>query len=184
MACRSGNRPGDETYLARLDEKIERLRVPLSGAIDLTHRCNLACVHCYLNNGARLGVSHRELDTRQWLRIIDEITAAGCLYLLVSGGEPFLRKDFSQIYRRMKESGLVITLFTNGTCITDDLLALFEDLPPHSMEITLYGATESSYQKITGSKAAFGKCLCGYRGTVGAKYQREPENHPDDLKPA
>ena len=161
MECHYGKRPGDADYLARLDEKIERLRVPLSGTIDLTHRCNLKCVHCYLKKDAGGCASRRELDTGQWLRIIDEITAAGCLYILVSGGEPLLRKDFSRIYRRMKESGLVITLFSNGTSVTDELLKLFDDLPPHSMEITLYGAGETSYEKITGSKAAFGKCIRG-----------------------
>lgn len=161
MECHSGRIPGDDAYLSRLDEKIERLRIPVSGTVDLTHRCNLDCVHCYLDNGADSVASRRELDTGQWLRIIDDITAAGCLYLLVSGGEPLLRKDFPRIYRRMKESGLVITLFSNGTCLTDELISLFDDLPPHAVEITLYGASGTTYEKITGSKAAFKNCLRG-----------------------
>lgn len=162
MECNQTIWLSDEAYLRHLDKKVERERVPLSGTIDLTHQCNLNCVHCYLGNrSARKVDSLVELSTDQWFRIIDEFTEAGCLFLLISGGESLLRKDFKEIYRRLKTNGLLITVFTNGTTLTDDILDLFVDLPPHSVEISLYGATEETYEKITGSRSAFRRCISG-----------------------
>jgi radical SAM protein with 4Fe4S-binding SPASM domain len=100
-----------------------------------------------------------ELGTEQWVRLIDEITEAGCLYLLFTGGEPLVRKDFFRIYQHAKTSGLLVTLFTNATLITDRLLDLFEDLPPQAIDITVYGATASTYERITGVKGSYHKAL-------------------------
>jgi MoaA/NifB/PqqE/SkfB family radical SAM enzyme len=157
----------DEAYLKELDRKTEQERVPLSGTMDLTHQCNLRCAHCYLGNRTENIIdSKRELSTDLWFRIIDEFTEAGCLFLLLSGGEPLLRKDFKEIYRRLKTNGLLVTVFTNGTTITDDILDLFIDLPPHSVEISLYGATEETYERITGNRSAFHRCINGIEALV------------------
>ncbi len=167
MECNQTAWLSDQAYLRQLDEKVEQERVPLSGTIDLTHRCNLRCVHCYLGDKTPREVDWtKELSTDQWFGIIDEFTEAGCLFLLISGGEPLLRKDFNDIYRRLKMNGLLVTVFTNGTTITDDILDLFVDLPPHSVEISLYGATEQTYERITGSGAAFRRCINGIEALV------------------
>jgi radical SAM protein with 4Fe4S-binding SPASM domain len=170
MECNQTAWLTDQAYLKWLDDKVERERVPLSGTIDLTHQCNLRCVHCYLGDKTpRKMHSTKELSTDQWLRIIDEFTEAGCLFLLISGGEPLLRKDFKEIYGRLKTNGLLVTVFTNGTTITDDILDLFDDLPPHLVEITLYGATEKTYERITGSGLAFRRCINGIEALVKNK---------------
>lgn len=152
----------DNEYAFILGTKFNRLRVPLHGSLDLTQRCNLRCAHCYL--GDKTGIpknTTRELDTAQWLSIIDEFTEAGCLFLLLTGGEPLLRKDFAEIYSHTKTSGLVVTVFTNGTLITDRVLSLFEDLPPHGVEVSLYGATAATYEKISGIQGSYRQCMAG-----------------------
>jgi radical SAM protein with 4Fe4S-binding SPASM domain len=103
----------------------------------------------------------REMNTGKILSVIDEICEAGCLYLLITGGEPLLRKDFFEIYRYAKEKGLIITFFTNGTLITEEILDLFKDLPPHVVEISLYGATAATYEKITGVAGSYERCMQG-----------------------
>ena len=50
--------------------------------------------------------------------ILDEIKDAGCLWLLLTGGEPLLRPDFLEIYQYAKHKGFLLTLFTNGTLLT------------------------------------------------------------------
>jgi radical SAM protein with 4Fe4S-binding SPASM domain len=154
-------------YLKQFNRKMVEQRIPFSGSIDLTRRCNLRCVHCYIRDKKNIPINGRqELGTDQWISIIDEIVEAGCLNLLMTGGEPLLRKDFGALYRHAKTSGLLVTVFTNGTLITEDHLDLFKKLPPRSVEITLYGATAETYEKITGIKGSYDKCLKGIQSLL------------------
>lgn len=147
-------------YLDRFNARAADLRIPLVGSIDLTHRCNLRCIHCYLG-GSSLFPGKKEMDTEKVLSLIDEITEAGCLHLLITGGEPLLRNDFPEIYRHVKQNGLIITVFTNGTLVRNEVLDLFKDMPPQTIEISLYGATPSTYEKITRVPGSYQKCLDG-----------------------
>jgi radical SAM protein with 4Fe4S-binding SPASM domain len=101
------------------------------------------------------------MSTGKILSVIDEITEAGCLDLLFTGGEPLLRKDFNIIYSHAKRNGLLVTVFSNGTLVSDDLVSLFADLPPQAVEISLYGATEETYEKISRVEGSYDKCLKG-----------------------
>ncbi len=129
--------------------------IPLIGSIALTYRCNLQCRHCYLQGCSEL----QELTTEAWLDVIDQVAEAGCLWLLITGGEPLLRPDFEQIYVHAKESGLLVIVFTNGTLIDDSIIALWRSLPPHLVEISLYGYTQSTYTKMTGARDAHQRCF-------------------------
>jgi radical SAM protein with 4Fe4S-binding SPASM domain len=159
----------DAAYWSAFSRKIESRRVPLSGGIALTHRCNLACLHCYAVEAA--GNRHAngfELDTEQWKKIIDEIHAAGCLYLLITGGEPLLRDDFEDIYRYIKGRGFLITLFTNATLVTDNTVELLLRLPPRRIEVTLYGASAAVHDRITGVTGSFARSLKGIEMLLAA----------------
>jgi radical SAM protein with 4Fe4S-binding SPASM domain len=168
MECTQTDWLSDKEYLQQFNRKVAEQRVPFYGSIDLTHRCNLRCVHCYLGDKASVRENYnQELGTAQWISIIDEIAEAGCLNLLITGGEPLLRKDFKHIYRHAKTKGLLVTVFTNGTMITKGILELFQDLPPRAVEISLYGATAPTYEKITGIKGSFERCLKGIQSLLG-----------------
>ena len=137
-------------------------RIPSSGSISLTYSCNLQCTHCYLGkSSSSMRSSGQELSTEKWFDIIDQITDAGCLNLLISGGEPLIRKDFGSIYRKAVTNGILVTVFTNGTLFSEEILALFSELPPQAVEISIYGASPTTYEKATGIDNAFGKCLEG-----------------------
>jgi radical SAM protein with 4Fe4S-binding SPASM domain len=171
MECAKTTTPcGNKEYLQQFNRKAVQHRTPLSGSIDLTHRCNLRCVHCYVGPQP-LVVKKPELNTERILSVIDEITDAECLYLLITGGEPLLRKDFVEIYNHAKMNGLLVTVFTNGTLITDRIIKTFETLPPQAVEISLYGATALTYEKITGVKGSFKRCLSGIRRLLDRKIQ-------------
>lgn len=160
MKCPQDDLSDREAFFRKFAQKIEQQRIPLHGGIEITRRCNLSCVHCYLGDEKHQPACIRkELDTRTWQRIIDEITEAGCLFLLFTGGEPLLRKDFSDIYVHARTKGLIVTVFTNGTRITDDIVKIFQEYPPHQVEITLYGATEETYRFVTGRPGEFEKCM-------------------------
>jgi radical SAM protein with 4Fe4S-binding SPASM domain len=140
-----------------------RARIPLSGSWELTYRCNLACGHCWVNLPAGdTAARARELTLPEIERITDEIVEAGCLWMLLTGGEIFIRPDFAAIYRYMKRVGLVLTLYSNGTAITERIADLLAELPPKRVEISLYGITPATYRAVTGA-GRLDRCLRGIR---------------------
>jgi radical SAM protein with 4Fe4S-binding SPASM domain len=109
------------------------------------------------------GARQSELSYEEHCRILDEITENGCLWLLYTGGEIFAREDFLDIYTYARQKGLLVTLFTNGTLITPQVADHLARLTPFSIEITLYGRTKKTYERITGVPGSFEKCLRGIR---------------------
>ena len=144
-------------------ESVEN-RIPIRGAIEITHRCNNNCVQCYNNLPLKDKAARRkELTYDEHCRILDEISALGCLWLLFTGGEIFARKDFLDIYTYAKQKGLLVTLFTNGTLITADVADYLAQYRPFAVEITLYGRTQRTYERVTGIPGSFARCMQGIR---------------------
>ncbi len=133
-------------------------RQPVAGTFELTARCNLSCKMCYIHNADCDGALRaRELTARQWLDIADQAAAAGTLVLLLTGGEPMLRTDFSEIYRGCAERGFLITVNTNGTCITPELTELFRRHPPLRLNVSLYGMSAQTYEALCGNGEMFAR---------------------------
>jgi radical SAM protein with 4Fe4S-binding SPASM domain len=149
-------------FSAQLRRQARSGRLPTNGTIELTHRCPLSCAHCYNN----LPVGDRqalrgELQTHELCRIIDEMADAGCLWLLLTGGEIFARQDFLEIYTHAKRRGLLISLFTNGTQVTPQIADYLVEWRPFAIEITIYGRTRETYERLTGVPGSFDRCLRG-----------------------
>jgi AdoMet-dependent heme synthase len=97
--------------------------VPHVVAWNLTRRCNLECAHCYISAGPRESATS-ELDTTEALRIVDELLAVNPAPLLIlSGGEPLLRQDLTQIAAYASQRGATVVVGTNGTLLTDERIA-------------------------------------------------------------
>ena len=152
-------------FQARL--QATKRRIPIQGTIETTFRCNLNCVHCYVNEpaGAR-EVRERELSLERLQRLIDEIVDAGCLALLLTGGEVLVRSDFPELYRYAVGKGLLVTVFTNGTMITDRIADLLDEYRPERVEISLYGMTRATYEKVTRVPGSYDRCLEGIQRLV------------------
>jgi len=137
-------------------------RVPVTGTVEITNRCPLNCAHCYNNLPMGDFVARaRELSTEEHYRVLDELADAGTLWLLFTGGEIFARRDFLEIYTYAKKKGFIITLFTNGTLITEEVADYLAQWPPFSIEITLYGATAETYETLTRIPGSYEKCMRG-----------------------
>jgi radical SAM protein with 4Fe4S-binding SPASM domain len=82
----------------------------------------------------------------------------GALWCLVTGGEPLLRDDFLEIYPYLKKKGLLVTVFTNATLVSKEHIDLLKRFPPRDIEVSVYGVSPDTYERITrrpGSFAAF-----------------------------
>ena len=137
--------------------RIAENRVPVSASIELTMRCNLHCSHCYCPPGDR----KQELSTDEVKALFDRMASMGTLFLLMTGGDPLLRKDFPELYRHAKGLGMLVTVFTNGTLIDDRIAELWEELPPYLVEISLYGLTREVYEQVVQVKGSYERCLAG-----------------------
>ena len=97
--------------------------VPHVVAWNLTRRCNLECAHCYIAAGPR-ETAAGELDTAACLDIVDQVLAVSPTPMLIlSGGEPLLRQDLTQIARYASEKGATVVVGTNGTLLSDERIA-------------------------------------------------------------
>jgi radical SAM protein with 4Fe4S-binding SPASM domain len=137
-------------------------RIPLSISIEVTRRCPLDCLHCYNNLPiADQEARRRELSKEEHFQLLDDLSDLGCLWLLYTGGEIFARKDFLEIYTYAKQKGFLITLFTNGTLITERVADYLRRWPPFAIEITLYGRTKETYEALTGIDGSYERCMRG-----------------------
>jgi radical SAM protein with 4Fe4S-binding SPASM domain len=142
--------------------RAEERRLPVQGTLETTFRCNLSCVHCYVNEPASdASARQHELSLEEQKRVVDQAADAGCLQLLITGGEALLRPDFPEIYLYAIRKGLRVTVFTNGTLVTEAIADLFGEYRPHSVEVSLYGMTRETCDRVTGVPGSYDKCLAG-----------------------
>ena len=146
----------------QLSIKARDTRTPLIGVFELTGRCNLACKMCYVRKSPSDPVARRgELSAARWKQIADQAVEAGLFYLLLSGGEVFLRPDFLDIYDHLRSLGLSIAINTNASLVTPKIASRLGDFPPDQVSVTLYGASAETYEKVSGSGAGFERTIRG-----------------------
>lgn len=136
----------------RLRAKSRHDRQPLSCTFEITPTCNLRCHFCYVALDPYQGPY---LSTAQVHAVLDKLEQAGVLWLTLTGGEIFARRDFAQIYTYARSKGFLITLFTNATMVTPRHAALLREQPPFSVEVSIYGADAEHYDRTTGISGAF-----------------------------
>jgi radical SAM protein with 4Fe4S-binding SPASM domain len=151
-------------FSADLHQRQAGERVPLQVSIEVTRRCPLECLHCYNNLPmGDMDARRRELSKEEHFRVLDELVEMGCFWILYTGGEIFARKDFLEIYTYAKKKGFLITLFTNGTIINEQIADYMAEWPPFAIEITLYGRTRETYEALTAIPGSYDRCLRGIR---------------------
>lgn len=126
--------------------KGKKVGLPIAGNYELTARCNFDCKMCYVHNSD--GMS--ELTADQWIDIGRQSVDRGMVFLLLTGGEPFVRKDFLQIYTALKKMGLLISINTNASLINAEIIEYLIENPPLRMNISLYGCSNETYDRLCG----------------------------------
>jgi len=136
--------------------KIKGKRIPLSFDLELTARCNNHCRHCYINLPAGgKEAKKKELSLSEIEKLGEGGGILGALWWFLTRGEPLLREDFFDIYTCLKKKGLLISVFTNATLITEEHIIFFKEFPPREIEVTVYGITKKTYEKVTRKANSF-----------------------------
>lgn len=129
---------------------------PVSGAFELTPFCNLDCKMCYIKEYPTDKINNNVLiDYQSWIDLAKEISKQGLLFLLLTGGEPLLYPNFKELYTTLKRMGLILTINSNGILINNEWADFFSDNLPRRINITLYGATNKTYEKICNNSNGF-----------------------------
>jgi len=142
------------TLRKRLFANARQERTPASCTFELTPTCNLRCHFCYVALDPYKGPY---LSTEQVCRVLDVIERAGVLFLTLTGGEIFTRRDFPEIYRYAKAKGFLVTLYSNATMVTERIADVLRADPPFSIEVSIYGADAEHYEGTTGIAGSFAR---------------------------
>lgn len=137
-------------------DKLKAKRAPLSFDLEVTARCNHNCSHCYINvPAADPEARANELSLEEILGIAQQAVNLGAVWCLLTGGEPLVRADFFDLYLGLKRLGLLVSVFTNASLITREHAQLFHRYPPRDLEVTVYGVTRETYERVTRRPGAF-----------------------------
>ncbi len=139
-----------------LHTKAARSHTPLNGTFELTPVCNMSCKMCYVRMTKVQQENIRPLRTaEEWLKLAEIAKEKGLLYILLTGGEPFLHPQMKEIMEGLHKLGLVISINSNGTLITKEVVEWMKNCPPSRINITLYGATNETYGRLCGNPNGF-----------------------------
>lgn len=130
--------------------------IPVSGIFELTPRCNLNCRMCYVRmTPEEMAPVGRERTAKEWLKVAEQAKEAGMIFLLLTGGEPFLRSDFAEIYEELAKMGLSISINSNGTLLRPEIRRVLHYFPPAQINITLYGVCGEDYTALCKNPQAY-----------------------------
>ncbi len=145
-------------------------RIPLAGELDVTYRCNNNCRHCWVRIAPDAAEVSRELTFDEIRGIVDQARRLGTRKWAISGGEPMLRPDFSEIFDYITRTSTHYSLNTNGTLVNPKIARLLRQ--KGSKMVALYGATASVNDRITRTPGSFEAALRGmaYLRDAGAGF--------------
>lgn len=156
--------PVESQLTEYLHSKAAWAGIALNGTFELTPCCNMACKMCYVRMTKQQQEEIAPLATaQQWLALAEEAKKQGMVYLLLTGGEPFLHPDLQQILSGLNQMGLLVSINSNGTLITEEVVSWLKEVPPTRVNITLYGASDATYERLCGNPKGFTQAVRGIR---------------------
>ncbi|MBI3073908.1 MAG: radical SAM protein [Deltaproteobacteria bacterium] len=143
------------TPLQAISQKARALNVPISAHIDTTYRCNFICEHCILPS--QFGGT--ELSTVEVVKVLEDLAALGTLFLTLSGGEVFLRKDLDDILAAADRLRFCTKLYTHGNFIDEARVAMLLARHVSEVQISFYSIDPCVHEKITRVPGSHAKSL-------------------------
>lgn len=136
-----------------LNFKAREKALPISGTFELTPLCNLDCKMCYvhLNKDKMRGASL--LSVGQWKSIMQQAIDAGMMYARLTGGECLTYPGFRELYLFLRDRGVETAILSNGILMDEEMTEFLKANPPAEIQVTLYGASEEAYERVTGKRA-------------------------------
>jgi len=136
-------------------------KIPLTGTMELSPVCNFSCRMCYVRKTQeQIREEGKRLRTwQEWLELAEQCRDAGMLYLLLTGGEPFLYPGFRELYEALHEMGILLAINSNGTLIDEETVEWLKERAPQRVNITLYGGSRETYARVCGNASGYDKAV-------------------------
>jgi AdoMet-dependent heme synthase len=151
------------TLIAELIQKAATLGVPLTAHVDLTYRCNERCEHCYLDHDDKGEMSFEEI-----CGLLGELADAGVFFLILSGGEPMLRRDFFEIVARARALQFNVKVKTNAVLIRTAEAQRLRDLGVEQMQVSVYSHRPEIHDAVTKLPGSLRRTIEGIRALRAA----------------
>ena len=131
-----------------------------SATIELTYACNEQCIHCYANY-PESAFHESKIAVDDYRLLIDELYAAGCMHISLTGGDPFMNKDFMNVFEYARDKGFVCDIYTNGLYLAEHptTLARIAERHVRTFYISLYGASAETHDRVTAVRGSFDKTI-------------------------
>ena len=139
------------------------LSAPVNLTWEITHQCNLSCIHCLSGSSTE---SADELDMDECRAIVDQLAALKVFEINFGGGEPLLKSYFLPLLRYIHTKGIVTCISTNGTVLNYEAVACFTGNPLVNVQVSLDGATPEVNDRIRG-QGTFHRIIRGIEPLAG-----------------
>jgi AdoMet-dependent heme synthase len=134
------------------------LGLPLSVQLDVTYRCNERCVHCYLDHN-----DYGEMTFEEIRGVLDQLAEAGVFFLVLSGGEVFMRRDFLDIVAYARSLMFCVKVKTNAFMIREKEAQRLRDLAVNEVQVSIYSHRPAVHDAITMLPGSLKRSLAGIR---------------------
>lgn len=131
--------------------------LPLKLHLDLTFRCPLKCLHCYVS-----GENAQEMTTHEVKHVLSDARRLRVFVLLISGGEPMLRDDLFEILEAARRLHFYIHLKTTGIYLGEKEVKKFARLGPIRVDLSVHGASPETHDRFVGMRGAFQKTVAAF----------------------
>ncbi|MFQ5799217.1 MAG: radical SAM protein [Bacteroidota bacterium] len=127
---------------------------------NVTRRCNLNCAHCYMDAGMREVASESELTTSEGFQLLDEIAelSPGAM-LVLTGGEPLLRRDIFDLAQYGVRKKLMVVLGTNGYLVTEEVVKKLVDIGVRGLGISLDSSNPKEHDNFRGKDNSWQRAM-------------------------
>lgn len=150
-----------------MERKARATNTPLSVTFELTPLCNLDCKMCFVHLTDEQMGDAEPLTVAQWRDIMAQALDKGLMYATLTGGECLAYPGFWDLYAFLHDHGAEVSVMTNGLLLDDEAVARFARALPARIQVTLYGASEEAYERVTGRRA-FARAMGNVRRAFAA----------------
>ena len=135
-----------------LEARARQQGIPVRGQFELTPLCNLNCCMCYVHRMPAQMDGQPLMTVQQWQGLMHQAYDAGMYAAILTGGECLTYPGFDELYLYLQELGCLVDVMTNGVLLNEERIRFFKEHLPASIQITLYGASEEAYERVTGCR--------------------------------